>query len=90
MSQDILYEAHGGVRLITIDRPSKMNSLDFEANDALVENPSLANDDPYDAGWMVIIKPEDWDSVKSDLTPGSDVTAKYEAKMDADGFAGCE
>ncbi|MFN7644617.1 MAG: enoyl-CoA hydratase/isomerase family protein [Burkholderiales bacterium] len=33
---DIRYEAHGRVRLITIDRPAKMNSLDFEANDRLV------------------------------------------------------
>lgn len=33
---DIRYEAHGHVRLITIDRAAKMNSLDFEANDRLV------------------------------------------------------
>jgi transposase len=31
------FEAHGPVRLITIDRADKMNSLDFEANDALTE-----------------------------------------------------
>jgi glycine cleavage system H protein len=60
-----------------------------EVNDALVGKPSLANDDPYDAGWMVVIKPTDWAAVKSRLTPGSQVSAKYEAKMDADGFAGC-
>ncbi len=58
-------------------------------NDALVNKPSLANDDPYEAGWMVIIKPADWAAVKGRLTPGSQVSAKYEAKMDADGFAGC-
>jgi enoyl-CoA hydratase/carnithine racemase len=34
---DIRYEKFGRVRLITIDRPQKMNSLDFEANDRLVE-----------------------------------------------------
>lgn len=37
MSSDILYEKNGAVRLITINRPAKMNSLDFAANDALVE-----------------------------------------------------
>jgi len=58
-------------------------------NDELVNKPTLANDDPYGAGWMVIIKPEDWASVKPTLTPGSQVGPKYEAKMDADGFAGC-
>lgn len=58
-------------------------------NDELVNKPTLANEDPYGTGWMVIIKPEDWASVKGTLTPGAQVGAKYEAKMDADGFAGC-
>ena len=34
---DILYEKHNHVRLITINRAQKMNSLDFAANDELVE-----------------------------------------------------
>jgi len=58
-------------------------------NDALVDRPALANEDPYGAGWLVIVKPEDWAAVKPTLTPGTQVTAKYEAKMAADGFAGC-
>lgn len=37
MSDDILYEADGAVRLITINRPAKLNSLDFVANDALID-----------------------------------------------------
>ncbi len=57
-------------------------------NEDLVSKPSVANDDPYSA-WMVEIKPEDWDAVKGNLTPGADVAPKYEAKMEADGFAGC-
>jgi glycine cleavage system H protein len=61
----------------------------IEVNQALVDSPSLANDDPYEAGWMIILQPEDWDSVKSSLVLGSAVTPSYEAKMDADGFEGC-
>jgi len=57
-------------------------------NDALLANPSLANQDPY-AAWMVQLKPEDWDGVKATLTPGSAVAGPYEAKMAADGFEGC-
>jgi len=34
---DIKYEKFDRVRLITIDRPNKMNSLDFDANDVLVD-----------------------------------------------------
>jgi glycine cleavage system H protein len=57
-------------------------------NDELVARPSLANDDPYSA-WLVVLKPADWAAVKPTLTPGAEVAPKYEAKMAADGFAGC-
>lgn len=58
-------------------------------NDDLVAKPSLANEDPYDAGWLVVLRPADWAAVKATLVPGSQVAAPYEAKMAADGFAGC-
>jgi glycine cleavage system H protein len=58
-------------------------------NEDLVNKPTLANDDPYGAGWLVIIKPEDWAAAKSTLVPGTQVAGPYEAKMAADGFAGC-
>ncbi len=58
-------------------------------NEALVASPSTANDDPYGAGWLIVLKPADWDSVKPGLVPGAQVAAPYEAKMTADGFAGC-
>lgn len=58
-------------------------------NEELVAKPTLANEDPYGKGWMVIIKPEDWASVKATLVPGTAVAGPYEAKMAADGFAGC-
>jgi glycine cleavage system H protein len=58
-------------------------------NDALVAKPSIANEDPYGAGWLVVLKPDNWADVKPTLTPGAQVAPKYEAKMAADGFAGC-
>lgn len=60
-----------------------------EVNQALVDKPSLANDDPYNTGWLIVLKPEDWAGAKPTLVPGSAVAAPYEAKMAADGFAGC-
>lgn len=59
-------------------------------NDALAATPALANDDPYGAGWFVILKPADWAAAKALLTPGAAVAPKYEAKMAADNFKGCE
>ena len=58
-------------------------------NDALVEQPSLANEDPYGAGWMIVLKPDAWDEVRPGLTLGADVSPAYEAKMDEDAFEGC-
>jgi glycine cleavage system H protein len=60
-----------------------------QVNDALIATPSLANDEPYDKGWLLILKPEDWPAVKATLVVGSAVAGPYEAKMAADGFAGC-
>ncbi len=61
----------------------------IEINDALSGDPTLANAEPYGAGWLVKVKPDDWDGTKGGLTPGSDIAGPYEAKMEADGFAGC-
>jgi glycine cleavage system H protein len=58
-------------------------------NEALVANPSMANSDPYGEGWLIVLKPDAWDSVKPSLVPGAQVAGPYEAKMTADGFAGC-
>ena len=58
-------------------------------NEALVANPSTANVDPYGEGWLIVLKPEAWDSVKPTLIPCAQVSGPYEAKMSADGFAGC-
>ncbi len=58
-------------------------------NDVLVETPALANNDTYGQGWMVRIKPVDPSAVSAVLTPGSAVAGPYEAKMEADAFAGC-
>ena len=60
-----------------------------EVNETLVATPSIANEDPYGRGWLMVLKPENWAEVKPTLVPGTQVAAPYEAKMTADGFAGC-
>jgi len=60
-----------------------------EVNSEIVSTPGLANSDPYQSGWLLKVKVDDWSSIKSQLTAGSDVSAPYEAKMESDGFAGC-
>lgn len=50
---DIRYETFGKVALITIDRPTKMNSLDFEANDELVT--AWKRFDADESAWVAVI-----------------------------------
>ena len=61
-----------------------------EVNSEIVASPGLANSEPYEGGWLLKIKVEDWMAVKSQLTAGTEVSAPYEAKMESDGFAGCD
>jgi glycine cleavage system H protein len=58
-------------------------------NDAVQSKPGLINEDPYGAGWLVKIKPDDWDAESTDLKTGADALAVFEAKMAAEGFGGC-
>jgi glycine cleavage system H protein len=59
-------------------------------NPAVTAKPGLVNEDPYGEGWLVAIRPSDWSAVKPSLVSGADVAAPYEAKMQADGFKGCQ
>lgn len=56
---------------------------------AEVGGASLANDNRYNAGWMMITNPDDWDIIKASLVDGANIAEPYEAKMNADGFEGC-
>jgi len=58
-------------------------------NEAVTSSPGTINSDPYGSGWMVKLKPSNWDADSAGLITGSAVAAAFETKMNADGFAGC-
>ena len=58
-------------------------------NDALSSTPGSINSDPYGSGWMVKLKPGNWDGESGELKTGGDAAGAFEAKMNAEGFAGC-
>ncbi|MEJ2374629.1 MAG: glycine cleavage system protein H [Pseudolabrys sp.] len=72
--------------------PAKLafNAEVVEVNDALTASPKTANADPYGEGWMLKVKPADWEAGKAGLVAGTAVAEPYEAKMTAENFAGCE
>ena len=60
-----------------------------EVNKDIVSTPAIANSDPYEDGWLIKVKVDDWDATRAQLTAGTEVSAPYEEKMESDGFAGC-
>ena len=61
-----------------------------EVNSDIVSTPRLANSEPYSGGWLLKIRVDDWGSIKPQLTMGNEIATPYEAKMESDGFAGCD
>jgi glycine cleavage system H protein len=59
-------------------------------NEAMTASPGTINADPYGSGWMVKMKPSNWEAESAALVTGGAVAAAFEAKMNADGFAGCQ
>jgi glycine cleavage system H protein len=51
---------------------SPVSGVIAEANDALKDNPALLNDDPYGAGWIVLIEPSSLDEFNA-LIGGGDL-----------------
>ena len=58
-------------------------------NPDVTAKPGTINADSYGSGWLVKLKPNNWDAESTALVTGSAVAAGFEAKMNVDGFGGC-
>lgn len=58
-------------------------------NDTVAGKPGTINADPYGSGWLVKMKPTNWDGESGALVTGGGVAGAFETKMNADGFGGC-
>ena len=50
-------------------------------NDVIVRNPGLVNQSPYADGWMVVIKPGDWENESAQLVSGEGLPAWVESEI---------
>jgi glycine cleavage system H protein len=50
-------------------------------NDETVSNPSLVNQSPYGDGWMIVIKPSDWENESTQLISGGGLPAWVESEI---------
>ncbi len=61
-----------------------------EVNHQLAITPEFIGQEPYGKGWLVRIRPDDWEAAKELLVTGlEDALGSFEARMEYDGFAGC-
>lgn len=67
--------------------PAPVDGEIIEVNPAISIDPTLANTDPYGAGWVVRMQARDWDGQKSELQTGSDGVDRYRDFLAAEGIA---
>lgn len=50
-------------------------------NDAAISNPALVNESPYADGWLVVVKPSEWENESAQLVSGDGLPAWVEAEV---------
>lgn len=60
-----------------------------EINAEVVARPGLINSDPYGAGWIGRVRPDDWESGSAGLVTGADGIDAYERFLEREGIS-CE
>lgn len=66
---------------MTGDLIAPVSGVIVARNDGVVNNPSLVNQSPYVDGWMVVIKPSDWENESRQLVSGTELPAWVEAEI---------
>lgn len=67
---------------MTGDIIAPISGIIMKRNDACVKNPGIVNDSPYEHGWLVAIKPVDWENESSQLISGNDLPAWVESEIE--------
>lgn len=66
--------------------PTPVSGEIVEVNEAVKQNPRVLNQDPYGAGWIVRLRPADWDGEKGGLATGASGLEAYRAFLDQKGI----
>lgn len=66
---------------MTGDLIAPVSGVIVARNDETVSNPALVNQSPYVDGWMVVIKPSDWENESTQLVSGDDLPVWVESEI---------
>lgn len=50
-------------------------------NESAITNPALVNQDPYQAGWLVVLEPTDWQAESAQLVSGEAMPAWVDSEL---------
>ena len=67
---------------MTGDLIAPVSGVIVARNDLTVSNPGLVNQSPYVDGWMVVIKPSDWENESAQLVAGNELLAWVESEIE--------
>ena len=67
--------------------PAPVDGEVIEINPALATDPTLANSDPYGAGWVAKLRARDWAVQRSELVTGPAGVEAYRAFLEAEGIS---
>ncbi len=70
--------------------PAPVGGEIVAVNEALQGDPGLLNRDPYGAGWIAKLRPNDWEGESQDLVTGSEGVAAYQAFLEREGISCAE
>jgi glycine cleavage system H protein len=66
--------------------PSPASGEIAQVNEAVRKDPGILNRDPYGAGWLVKLRPSNWDAEKGELVTGPEGLEAYRAFLDREGI----
>jgi glycine cleavage system H protein len=66
--------------------PSPVSGEILEVNEAVRRTPRILNQDPYGEGWIVKLKPSNWEAEKGELVTGPEGLEVYRAFLDREGI----
>jgi glycine cleavage system H protein len=67
--------------------PTPINGEVLEVNPLLASQPTIVNDDPYGAGWIVRLKATLWSVQRAEMHTGVHAVDEYRAFLEAQGIS---
>jgi glycine cleavage system H protein len=66
---------------MTGDLTSPISGEIVERNDLTVRNPALVNQETYTNGWLVVIKPSDWENESAQMVSVDELPAWVDSEL---------